>query len=701
MKGNIGQFVRSRELEMGPLSSPEKRAEESPWANWRLAWDENRVAWISFDRPENKINLLSEEALREFGGLLETVQRQTPAGLVLRSEKPAGFCHGADINEFSSLGEDAQIIDKLNKAHAIANRLAELPCPTVAVLHGFCLGGGLELALCCDYRIAVPGARLGLPEVLLGLHPGLGATARLPRLIDPVQAMTLMLTGKMIPAKEAYQQGLVDAVVEERHVAEAVRVFTRGQRRGREPGIKNRLLASRPARRLEGRLMRAKSAKKAPPEHYPAPEALISLWEESGGDLATMLEAEIASFARLLSDPTARNLIRVFLLREKMKKLTDSEQRPLRQVHVIGAGAMGGDIAAWCAYKGIRVSLYDRQPMTIAQAVKKTADLCHSKKLPEKETREVLDRLIPDLRNRGVLKADLVIEAVPEKIDIKQQVYQEIEPLLKEGAILASNTSAIPLEQLREFLADPSRFVGLHFFNPVSRMQLVEVVLHDQLGQEALGKARTFIGQIDRLPAPVNSSPGFLVNRILTPYLLEAMILMDEGVPAETIDQAALDFGFPVGPVELADRVGLDVCLSVAELLRNHLGETLVPVPEWLRDMVAAGEMGRKADHGFYNWKQGKPQKDNRFPAPERDMLDRLLLPMLNAAMACLSAEIVDDADLLDGAMIFGTGFPPFLGGPIHYARSRGFKDIAETLEVMAANYGERYKPDPGWTERD
>jgi 3-hydroxyacyl-CoA dehydrogenase/enoyl-CoA hydratase/3-hydroxybutyryl-CoA epimerase len=700
MKDNIMQSLQSREMELGPLQSPDLRAEERLWSHWRLAWDGNRIAWVSFDSPDGSVNLLSEQALREFGEILENILRQPPAGLVLRSEKPAGFCLGADIREFSRLSEEAEIIEKLQAAHAVANRLADLPFPTIAILHGFCLGGGLELALCCDYRLAVPGTRMGLPEILLGLHPGLGGTVRLTRLIDPLQAMTMMLTGRAATAGEALKRGLVDAVVEERHLRNAVKAIFKGDIDGHTGGVKSRLLTSRPARRMEARLMRANSMKKAPPEHYPAPEALIALWEEHGGDAGKMREAEIRSFARLITTPTAQNLIRVFFLRERMKNLTRASQSAPGHVHVIGAGTMGGDIAAWCAYKGMKVSLYDRQPEMVAGAVKRTVELCRKKHLSEGATREVLDRLIPDLRNSGVSKADLVIEAVPEKIEIKKQVYEDIEPRLKENAVLATNTSAIPLEQLREFLADPDRFVGLHFFNPVAKMQLVEIVLHETVAQETLDRARTFVGLIDRLPALVASSPGFLVNRILTPYLLEAMVMVDEGVPAETIDRAALDFGLPMGPVELADRVGLDICLSVADLLRDHLGEALAPVPQWLRDMVAAGELGRKSGKGFYNWKQGKPRKDSRFPTPERESVDRLLLPMLNACMTCLREGIVDDEDLLDGAMIFGTGFAPFLGGPLHYARSRGFEDIVSTLDVLAAKYGERFKPDPGWGER-
>lgn len=686
-------------MECGPFQAPDTAGEGEPWRHWRLARDENQWAWLLFDRPDAGVNLLCQQALRELDAVLNDVLRDMPRGLVLRSAKPGGFCAGADIHEFSRVGEPDGVIEKLEAAHAVADRLTALPFPTLAVIHGLCLGGGLELALCCDYRLAVPDARLGLPEIRLGLHPGLGGTVRLTRLIDPVKAMTMMLTGRSIDARRALRYGLVDAVVEERHIGAAVNALLNSPPPRRREKLKSRLLATRPARRIEARMMRAQSARKVPPEHYPAPEALITLWEEYGGDLEQMREAEIHSFSQLLAGTTARNLVRVFLLREHMKQLTRTGQPPLRQVHVIGAGAMGGDIAAWCALKGLRVSLFDRQPDAVAGAVARTAALCRRKHLTDRATREVLDRLIPDLDNHGIPRADLVIEAVPEKLDIKQQVYREVEPLLREGALLATNTSSIPLQQLREGLADPGRFVGLHFFNPVAKMQLVEIVRHDALVSTSLDQALAFVGQLDRLPVPVAGRAGFLVNRALTPYLLEAMILLDEGVSAETIDAAAVAFGMPTGPIELADRVGLDICLGVAELLRKHGDEAMAPIPDWFRDMVAGGELGRKAGQGFYTWKNGSPQKDKRFSQADEALRDRLLLPMLNACMNCLREGVVDDEDLLDGAMIFGTGFAPFRGGPMHYARRRGFQDIAETLAALADQHGKRFEPDPGWME--
>jgi 3-hydroxyacyl-CoA dehydrogenase/enoyl-CoA hydratase/3-hydroxybutyryl-CoA epimerase len=315
------------------------------------------------------------------------------------------------------------------------------------------------------------------------------------------------------------------------------------------------------------------------------------------------------------------------------------------------------------------------------------------------DTRNALDRLVPDLKGEGVASADLVIEAVPEVLDLKRKVYAGIEPRMRPDAILATNTSSIPLEQLREGLQRPQRLVGVHFFNPVSRMQLVEVVTHDQVAPDVLAAARAFLGRIDRLPAPVKSAPGFLVNRALTPYLLEAMVLFDEGAKRETIDAAAENFGMPVGPIQLADEVGLDICMHVAETLKAGLARQMPDIPQWLRDKVAKGELGRKTGKGLYDWKDGKPLKDAQAAGPSGDMTDRLILPILDVCVACLREGVVADEDTIDGAMIFATGFAPFRGGPLHYARTRGVADITATLARLSQRYGERFLADAGWNK--
>jgi 3-hydroxyacyl-CoA dehydrogenase/enoyl-CoA hydratase/3-hydroxybutyryl-CoA epimerase len=529
---------------------------------------------------------------------------------------------------------------------------------------------------------------------MLGLHPGLGGTFRSTRLISPLEAMTLMLTGRTLRASRARALGLVDAVTPERHVRAAATAAVGGKLSARRRGALASLMNLSPVRKLLAARMRKETEKKAPIAHYPAPHALIDLWETHGGDARAMQKAEIASFARLMVTDTSRNLVRVFFLREKLKGLADGEWSGKR-VHVIGAGAMGGDIAAWCAWNGLTVTLADMKAEPLGSAMKRAADLFGKLGRKAMETRDALDRLIPDLKGEGVRSADIVIEAVPETLDLKRKVYAAVEPKMKPDAILATNTSSIPLEDLRLGLQRPERLVGVHFFNPVSRMQLVEVVSHDQASAEELKKARAFLGVIDRLPAPVKSAPGFLVNRALTPYLLEAMIMLDEGVKRETIDAAAVSFGMPMGPIELADQVGLDICVHVADVLKSTLNRPMPEVPQWLRLKVEKGELGRKTGKGFYDWKDGEAVKERDAPKPTDVMTDRLILPMLDVCVACLREGVVADEETVDGAMIFATGFAPFRGGPMHYARARG--DVRQALTRLSQLFGERFRPDSGW----
>jgi 3-hydroxyacyl-CoA dehydrogenase / enoyl-CoA hydratase / 3-hydroxybutyryl-CoA epimerase len=689
-----------RNLELGPFAGDVAAQPADAFVHWRMRPDEDGIVWLLFDKKDSSANTLSEAVLSEFNAILEKFERDPPRGLVIRSAKPGGFIAGADIGELRGVTDVGQIEAQIASGHAVLDRLDQLPSATVAVIHGYCLGGGLELALACDYRIAVEGASFGFPEVQLGLHPGLGGTGRLPRLINPMQAMTMMLTGRSERARRARRLGLVDAVTQERHVRAAVRAAVSGDMRKAKQGFAGSLLNLKPARRLLASRMASEAAKRAPRAHYPAPYALLDLWVEHGGSAEAMQKAEIASFARLLVGDTAQNLVRVFYLRDNLKNLAGATWDG-RRVHVIGAGTMGGDIAAWCAWHGFVVTLGDTNRNAVGGAIKRAADL-YGKigRDNRRRVRDSLDRLIPDLNGNGVAGADLIIEAVPENLELKRKIFAQIEPKMQAGAILASNTSSIPLEQLRESLPRPDRLVGIHFFNPVSRMQVVEVVGHDQVSADVLAAARAFLGRIDRLPAPVKSAPGFLVNRALTPYLLEALTMLDAGVKKETIDKAAVDFGMPMGPIELADEVGLDICLHVAEMLRGSLSHQMPDAPQWLRDKVARGELGKKTGKGLYEWKDGHAVKAHEQATPPADAADRLILPMLDACMTCLREGVVADESILDGAMIFATGFAPFRGGPMHYARTRGFAEVRETLERLAQQHGARFQPDPGWDSR-
>jgi 3-hydroxyacyl-CoA dehydrogenase / enoyl-CoA hydratase / 3-hydroxybutyryl-CoA epimerase len=694
MDSKIMDVLADRVLELGP-----KPAASGPYRHLKLTRDADGIAWLLFDREDASANTLSAEVLAEFGSVLAALESERPTGLVIRSAKTSGFIAGADVNEFRGATDPRPVETAIGQAHAVIDRLEAVRFPSVAVIHGFCLGGGLEVALACQSRIAIDGARFGFPEVMLGLHPGLGGTARFTELVNPMQAMTLMLTGKTIDARKAKSLGLVDAVAQERHVRNAVKDAVFGRLKRARPGLVNTILNSGPARGFLASRMRAEAEKAAPHEHYPAPYALIELWESHGGDKAAMLAAEKTSFANLMVTPTAQNLIRVFFLRDQMKKLAGSGNK-IGHVHVIGAGAMGGDIAAWCANQGLRVTLADMKPEPIAGAMKRAADLFGKIMRKRTDIRDALDRLVPDLDGEGVRNADLIIEAVPEKLELKQKVYAGLEPRMKAGAILATNTSSIPLQDLRSTLKSPERLLGLHFFNPVSRLQLVEVVSHDGSDPQLLKAALAFVGAIDRLPLPVKSSPGFVVNRALTPYMLEAMVMLDEGIDKVTIDAAAEKFGMPMGPIELADQVGLDICLAVGDMLRSKFGDLLPPTPAWLRDKVANGELGRKTGKGFYLWKDGKADKTAGSPSaarPTDEMIDRLILPMSNVCVACLREGIVDNPDAVDGAMIFGTGYAPFRGGPLNYARTRGAKNVASTLGALAQKFGGRFTPDAGW----
>jgi 3-hydroxyacyl-CoA dehydrogenase/enoyl-CoA hydratase/3-hydroxybutyryl-CoA epimerase len=694
MESHILDVLADRVPELGP-----KRQTSGPYRHFKLTRDADGIAWLLLNREGASANTLSADVLAEFDTVLAALESERPTGLVIRSAKTSGFIAGADVNEFRGATDAALVEAQIARAHAVIDRLEAVKFPTLAVIHGFCLGGGLEVALACQMRIAIDGARFGFPEVMLGLHPGLGGTARFTRLVNPMQAMTLMLTGKTIDSRKAKSLGLVDAVTEERHVRNAVKDAVFGRLKRAKPGLLNTVLNAGPVRGFLASRMRAEAAKAASPEHYPAPYGLIDLWEKHGGDKAAMVAAEKSSFAHLMVTPTAQNLIRVFFLRDQMKKLAGSGNK-IAHVHVIGAGAMGGDIAAWCANQGFKATLADMKAEPIAGAVKRAADLFGKIMRKRTDIRDALDRLVPDLDGERVRTADLIIEAVPEKLELKQKVYAGLEPRMKAGAILATNTSSIPLQDLRTTLKSPERLLGLHFFNPVSRLQLVEVVSHDATDPQLLKEALAFVGAIDRLPLPVKSSPGFVVNRALTPYMLEAMVMLDEKIDQVTIDRAAEKFGMPMGPIELADQVGLDICLAVGDMLRSKFGDLLPPTPAWLRDKVNRGELGRKTGKGFYLWRDGKADKaraSSNSAEPDAEMIDRLILPMSNVCVACLREGIVEDPDMVDGAMIFGTGYAPFRGGPLNYARTRGAKNVASALRALAQKFGGRFTPDVGW----
>ncbi|MEM9302067.1 MAG: 3-hydroxyacyl-CoA dehydrogenase NAD-binding domain-containing protein [Pseudomonadota bacterium] len=665
--------------------------------HWRYEKTADGLIHLVFDKADTPVNTFSRDVMAELDRLVERLRIEPPRGVIFRSGKDSGFIAGADISEFQTLFAQDAVYDTLRRGQKVFDQIEALPCTTVAAIDGFCMGGGTELALACDYRVATDASstRIGLPEVMLGIHPGWGGTVRMPQLIGAVDAMDLILTGRGLRASVARAKGLVDDVCgRDALVATAEKRARRGKRS--ETSWKAKLSNSWPARQVLAKVMRGKTAAKASPKHYPAPFAAIELWRRHGGDPARMMVAEARSVAKLAKSDTARNLVRVFFLRERLRSLGDPKTAGIEHVHVIGAGIMGGDIAAWCALRGLKVTLQDREEKYVKPALERAKALFEKKLKKPADVAEARARLTMDVAGDGVAEADLVLEAIFENLEAKQALFQDCEPRMKESAILATNTSSIPLQDLRSVLERPERLIGLHFFNPVAKMLLLEIVRHDQLDPAIEERAGGFAKMIERLPVPVASTPGFLVNRILMPYLLEAFKLHQEGVPAPVIDKAAKKFGMPMGPIELADQVGLDVAASVAKVLAEAFG---FDIPDDIDGMVEGGKRGKKDGEGFYKYEDGKPQKpavDDDY-VPPADLTDRMVLAYVNEAMKCLDEGVVDDADMLDAGMIFGTGFAPFRGGPWQYIADEGADVLRQRLEDLTARHGERFEPAAGW----
>jgi len=662
--------------------------------HWRLEENLN-IATLTLDVEGANANVLTHAVLDELDQLLTTISGKSLGGVILRSAK-SSFIVGADVTEFRNISDTARAADLARGGQHIFERLAKLPFPSVAVIHGHCLGGGLELALACTYRVAREdiGTRLGLPEVKLGIHPGFGGTVRLLPLVGDLTALNLMLTGRTVAARAAKRMGLVDETVPERYLLRAAQSLLTKHPKPHRASWLQRLPSWAPLRKPVAKFVARSVRAKANPDHYPSPYRILDLWQG-----AATQEEEARSLGELLVGRTSRNLVNVFLLAEELKRRGKKHEHHIERVHVIGAGVMGADIAIWAASRGFHVSLQDRKPEILAKAVKKAYGFYKKKLKVPRAVQEAMDRLMPDLQGDGLARADLVIEAIIENVEAKRELFAQVEAKAKPEALLASNTSSIPLEDIAKTLKDPTRLVGLHFFNPVAQMQLVEIVRGMRSSEEALNRARGFTVALDRLPLDVKSSPGFLVNRVLMPYLLEAVLLAEEGVALADIDGAALDFGMPMGPILLADTVGLDICLSVAEELAGPLG---IPVPQRLRDSVAAGHLGKKSGQGFYTYnKKGKARNTGKRGVTDVPITERLILRMVNESVACLREGVVSDLDSIDAGMVYGTGFSPYLGGPMHYAQTLGDVGICSTLRRLTQEYDKRFEPDAGWTRRE
>lgn len=667
-------------------------------AHWKPLLREDKVLLLELDREGSSVNTLSQAVLLELDAVLERLAIDPPKALVVASAKSSGFIAGADIKEFQAFDEAGTTADAIARGQNVFQKLAEMPCRTAVAIHGFCMGGGTELALACDVRVASDDAstRIGLPEVMLGIIPGWGGSVRLPPLVGTPAAMDMMLTGRALSAKAARGIGLVDKVAPKATLVDtAASLALKGVQRPFKQRAMGWLTNTWLARQALPSVLAKQVARKARKAHYPAPYALIDSWKRGSGSIQQRLAGERKTVVKLAATPTARNLIRVYFLQERLKGLGGKDSG-IQRVHVIGAGVMGGDIAAWSAYKGFEVTLQDREQRFLDAAQQRAQTLFEKKVKDESKRPAVAARLKSDLAGDGIADADLLIEAIIENPDAKRALYAEAEPKMKADALLTTNTSSIPLDELSAGLQRPANFAGLHYFNPVALMPLVEIIRHETMGADVEARLAAFCKAIGKLPVPVAGSPGFLVNRVLFPYMLEAMTAYAEGIPPAAIDKAAVAFGMPMGPIELIDTVGLDVAAGVGAELAPFLG---LPIPEALQAPPEAGKRGKKDGQGIYQWENGKPIKPELpkdYKAPD-DLEDRLILPLLNQAVACLHDGVVADAELLDAGVIFGTGFAPFRGGPIQHIRSEGAGVLLERLKALQARHGERFKPAPGW----
>jgi 3-hydroxyacyl-CoA dehydrogenase / enoyl-CoA hydratase / 3-hydroxybutyryl-CoA epimerase len=682
--------------------------------NIALSFGADGIATLTFDRPNSSANVFDVATLHELDAHLATLEQRTDVkGLLLVSAKPRIFVAGADLNSFAgaSVEKLGGIVDL---GHRVFARLERLPFPSSAAVNGVCLGGGCELVLACDWRAGSldKAMKIGLPETQLGILPAWGGSVRLPRLVGLPQALGVILTGKQLVAQQALKLGLVDDVAHPEYlVAAARKLLARGKRpRAAAPGLMSSV-ALRPVVAMKAR--RDVLAKTR--GHYPAPlKALEVAVSALGQPLERGLALERAAFLELVATPQCHSLMSIFFLQERAKKLrapgnADGTARPVKRVAVIGAGVMGAGIAQWCAARGYPTLLKDVAPAALAKGLKAAEKIFNDgvkrRKLTPAEATAGLDRITATHQDVPLAGVDLVIEAALEKLDVKQAIFRQLEARSGPDTILATNTSALSIDAIAGGLADPGRVVGIHFFNPVHRMQLVEIVRGPRTSPAALDTALTFVKAIGKLPVLVQDSPGFLVNRILLPYMVEAVRLFHEGVDAARLDRVMLDFGMPMGPARLSDEVGLDVAQHVAVDLQNRLAKP-VPINDTLERMIAKGWLGKKSGTGFYVFPREKGAKERPNPdvaalqtegkgktQDDATLLDRMVLVMINEAARCLEEGVVEAPEDVDFGMIFGTGWAPFRGGPLRHADTLGAVEIVRRLEKLQNEVAPHFEP--------
>ncbi len=682
--------------------------------NIQLTFDRDHVATLTFDRPNSTANVFDVATLHELDAHLATLEKRSDLkGVVLVSAKPKIFVAGADLNAFSG-ATVAQLGDIVDLGHRVFARLERLRAPSVAAINGVCLGGGCELALACDWRVGSTdkSTKIGLPETQLGILPAWGGSVRLPRLIGLPQALGIILTGKQLVAQQAQKIGMVDDVAHPEYLVAAARQqLAKGKRPTPAPrGLMNTALL----RPLVVRKARADVLAKTR-GHYPAPlKAIDAAVGALGQPLETGLAIEKAAFLSLVQTSECRSLMSIFFLQERAKKLkaadADGAARPVKRVAVIGAGVMGAGIAQWTSSRGYPTILKDVAPDALAKGLKSAEKIYQDgvkrKKLTPAEATAALDRITPVHTDVPLAGVDLVIEAAVEKLELKQKIFAQLEQRVGPQTVLATNTSALSIDAIAGGLADPTRVVGIHFFNPVHRMQLVEIVRGPRTSPAALDAALTFVKAIGKLPVLVKDSPGFLVNRILLPYMVESVRLFNEGVDATRLDRIMLDFGMPMGPLRLTDEVGLDVAQHVAVDLQNRLPKP-VPINDTLVKMIEKGWLGKKSGTGFYVFpkdKKGAKESPNGQLAflqtngkgraqDDATLRDRMVLVMVNEAARCLEEEVVSAPEDVDFGMIFGTGWAPFRGGPLRYADARGVADVVAALQKLQTDVAPYFEP--------
>ena len=692
-----------------------------------LTVDRDGLAWITFADPDRRLNVLDEGVMSRLEAHLEDLESRVAGGevraVVVISGKPDSFVAGADIEAIGQLDGPADAEAKSREGQAVFQRLRDLPAPSVAAIHGICLGGGTELALACRHRVASdhPKTRIGLPEVQLGLLPGWGGTTRLPRLIGLRAALDMLLTGKQLRASSAKRAGLVDAVLPPEGFREGVRRFTLGVLEGSgssraAPGLVDRFLGGTG---LGRRIALSSARKKVMSQtggHYPAPlEILDVLPGILSRPVDQALEIEARAFGALAATAVHQHLLHVFHLREDARKTERAfpgiETGTVARMGVLGAGVMGGGIAQLAADNDIHVRMKDIREDAVAGGLEHARGLfdrqVQRRRITPRQAEEAMGRVTGTLEYDGFRGLDLVVEAVVERLDVKRAVLAETEERIREDCILATNTSSLPIDDIAGALARPGRFCGMHFFNPVHRMPLVEVIRGEATDPETVATVHALSVRMGKVPVVCRDGPGFLVNRILGPYLNEAGYLLVEGVPVEELDGAAKTFGMPMGPARLLDEVGIDVAAHAGATLREAFGERMEPAPV-LERMLAADRLGRKNGRGFYRYEKGKEAgvdgtvyADLGLPAPtpdaaqEEDVRRRLVLAMINEAARVLGDGIVKTAADVDLGMIMGTGFPPFRGGLLRFADDQHPRAILERMQALQAQIGPRFEPAP------